>query len=70
MGLVPDDVVTIAVIVSIDLQAQPSAVFDQYHFWQADITQPSEAQLPFAPGPFSSSETVAIAVELYRHTPG
>ncbi|MFI6624296.1 TerD family protein [Streptomyces sp. NPDC050528] len=70
LGLVPDDVVTIAVIVSIDLEAQPVAVFDQYTLWQAGITQASGAHLSFAPGPFSSGETVTIAVELYRHTTG
>jgi stress response protein SCP2 len=70
LGFVPDDVATIAIIVSIDLEAQSAAVFDQYTLWQAGITQPSGAQLSFAPGPFSSGETVTIAVELYRHTTG
>ncbi|MGA6160515.1 TerD family protein [Stenotrophomonas sp. NPDC087984] len=70
LGFVPDDVATIAVIVSIDLEAQSAAVFDKYTLWQAGITQPSGAQLSFAPGPFSSGETVTIAVELYRHTTG
>ncbi|EXU62796.1 hypothetical protein Z951_39530 [Streptomyces sp. PRh5] len=55
---------------SIDLEAQPTAVFDQYTLWQVDITQPSGTQLSFVPGRFSSGETVTIAVELYRHTTG
>ncbi|MFE5008753.1 TerD family protein [Streptomyces sp. NPDC056696] len=57
-------------MVIIDLEAQPAAVFDQHTRWQADIIQPSSTQLTFAPGPFSSGETVTIAVELYRHTSG
>ncbi|MEU7489602.1 TerD family protein [Streptomyces sp. NPDC042319] len=67
LNRVPDDVATIAVIISIDLEAQPTAVFDQHTQWQTGITQPSGAQLSFAPGPFSSGETVTIAMELYRH---
>ncbi|MFE7762897.1 TerD family protein [Streptomyces sp. NPDC057438] len=70
LGLIPDDIAIIAVIVSIDLEAQPAAVFDQHTQWQADITQPSRTQLAFTPDPFSSGETVTIAVELYRHTTG
>ncbi|WP_346011187.1 TerD family protein [Streptomyces sp. SID8358] len=70
LGLIPDDIATIAVIVSIDLEAQPAAVFDNHTQWQADITQPSRTQLAFTPDPFSSGETVTIAVELYRHTTG
>jgi stress response protein SCP2 len=68
LGHIPDDVATIAVIVSIDLEAQPAAVFDQHTQWQADVTQSSGNQLTFAPGPFSSGETVTIALELYRRT--
>lgn len=70
LNLIPDDITSIAVIVSIDLEAQPAAIFDQHTQWHADITQSSSAQLAFAPGPFSSGETVTIAVELYRHTTG
>ncbi|MFB6854860.1 TerD family protein [Streptomyces sp. NPDC056341] len=70
LGSIPDDVAAIAVIVSIDLEAQPTAVFDQHTFWQAGITQPSGAPLSFAPDPFSSGETVTIVVELYRRTTG
>ncbi|WP_028815276.1 TerD family protein [Streptomyces flavidovirens] len=70
LSLIPDDITSIAVIVSIDLEAQPTAVFDQHTQWQADITQTSGTQLAFTPGPFSSGETVSIAVELYRHTGG
>ncbi|MFF7656480.1 TerD family protein [Streptomyces sp. NPDC007983] len=70
LSLVPDDIASIAIIVSIDLDAQPTAVFDQHTLWQADITQPSGTQLSFVPGRFSSGETVTIAVELYRHGTG
>ncbi|MEV7481973.1 TerD family protein [Streptomyces halstedii] len=70
LSLVPDDIVSIAVIVSIDIEAQPAAVFDQRTQWRADIIQPCGTQLAFAPEPFSSGETVTIAVELYRHTTG
>jgi stress response protein SCP2 len=70
LGLIPDDIATIAVIVSIDLEAQPAAVFDQHTQWQADITQPSRTQLAFTTDPLSSGETVTITVELYRHTTG
>ncbi|REK84476.1 stress protein [Streptomyces inhibens] len=68
LDLIPGDIATIAVIVSIDLEAQSAAVFDQHTQWQALITQPSGTQLTFIPGPFCSGETVTIAVELYRHT--
>ncbi|MFE4337258.1 TerD family protein [Streptomyces sp. NPDC056831] len=70
LSLIPDDITSITVIVSIDLDAPPTTVFDQHTQWHADITQPSGTQLAFAPGPFSSGETVTIAVELYRHTNG
>ncbi|MGK5533144.1 TerD family protein [Streptomyces sp. URMC 129] len=68
LNLIPDDITSIAVIVSIDLEAQPTTVFDQHTQWHADITQSSGTQLAFVPGPFSSGETVTIAVELYRRT--
>ncbi|MFF0000869.1 TerD family protein [Streptomyces avermitilis] len=64
LDLIPGDIATIAVIVSIDLEAQSAAAFDQHTQWQADITQSSGTQLTFASGPFSSGETVTIAVEL------
>ncbi|MEU4110876.1 TerD family protein [Streptomyces sp. NPDC027717] len=70
LRLVPDDIASVAVIVSIDIEAQPAAVFDEHTQWQADITQASGVQLVFVPGPFSSDETVGIAVELYRHATG
>lgn len=70
LDLIPGDIATIAVIVSIDLEAQSAAVFDQHTQWQAVITQSSGTQLTFVPGPFSSGETVTIAVELYRNTVG
>ncbi|MER6112655.1 TerD family protein [Streptomyces hirsutus] len=67
---VPGDVTTIAVVASIDLEAQPAAIFDQRTTWRADITQPSGTQLSFTPVPFTSGETVVVAVELYRHNGG
>ncbi|WP_069885810.1 TerD family protein [Streptomyces luteocolor] len=70
LGSIPDDVASIAIIVSIDLEAQPTAVFDQSTCWKASVTQPSGPPLSFTPAPFSSGETVTIAIELYRHTPG
>ncbi|MFI0779321.1 TerD family protein [Streptomyces sp. NPDC021212] len=70
LSLIPDDIASIAIIVSIDLEAQSTAVFDQHTLWQADITQPSGSRLSFVPGHFASDETVTIAVELYRHTTG
>ncbi|MFI0779271.1 TerD family protein [Streptomyces sp. NPDC021212] len=70
LSLIPDDITSITVIVSIDLEAQPTAVFDQHTQWQADITQPSGPQLMFTPVPFSSGETVTIAVEFYRYANG
>ncbi|WP_406308803.1 TerD family protein [Streptomyces sp. NBC_00623] len=62
---IPTDVHTIAVIVSIDLQAEPAATFDRRIAWQADISQPGTS-LRFRPDPFASGETVAIAAEIYR----
>lgn len=67
---VPGDVTTIAVVASIDLEAQPAAVFDQRTTWRADITQPSGTQLSFTPAPFTSSETAVVTVELYRYDGG
>ncbi|MEU7738574.1 TerD family protein, partial [Streptomyces griseus] len=67
---VPGDVTTIAVVASIDLEAQPAAVFDQRTTWRADMTQPSGTQLSFTPAPFTSGETVVVTVELYRHGGG
>ncbi|MFH9002131.1 TerD family protein [Streptomyces afghaniensis] len=67
---IPDDIHTVAVIASIDLESQPMAVFDQHSTWRADITQPSGERLSFEPAPFVSRETVAIAVEVYRHGSG
>jgi stress response protein SCP2 len=70
LKLIPDDITCIAVVVSIDIEAQPTAVFDEHTQWQAAISQPSGTHLAFAPGQFSSGETVSIAMELYRHTAG
>lgn len=66
---IPADVQSIAVIVSIDLQAQPTATFDRHTPWRADISQPGQA-LRFQPDPFTAGETVTIATEIYRHTSG
>ncbi|MER5775123.1 TerD family protein [Streptomyces sp. NPDC002039] len=68
LACVPADVSRINIIVSIDLEAEPTAVFDHRTTWRADITQNSSSTLSFSPEPFASGETVAIAVELYRHT--
>ncbi|MEU9397828.1 TerD family protein [Streptomyces sp. NPDC048324] len=67
---VPDDVHTVAVIASIDLEAQPTAAFDQHTTWQAKVTQPTGGKLTFTPAPFSSGETATIAMEIYRHGSG
>ncbi|MFE4956189.1 TerD family protein [Streptomyces sp. NPDC056653] len=67
---IPDDVHTVAVIASIGLEALPTAVFDQYSTWRAEITQLSGDRLSFEPDPFASGETVTIAVEIYRHGSG
>ncbi|MFE3032556.1 TerD family protein [Streptomyces canus] len=67
---VPDDVHTVAVIASIDLEAQPSASFDQHTTWQAEVTQPTGGELTFTPAPFISGETVTVAMEIYRHGSG
>ncbi|MFD5623608.1 TerD family protein [Streptomyces yangpuensis] len=67
---VPGDVTTIAVVASIDLEAQPAAVFDQRTTWRAYIAQPSGTQLSFSPAPFTSGETVVVTVELYRYAGG
>lgn len=67
---IPPDIHSIAVIASIDLEAQPTAVFDQHSTWRAETTQPSGTNLSFEPAPFSSGETVSIVVEIYRHASG
>ncbi|MFC4469267.1 TerD family protein [Streptomyces xiangluensis] len=67
---VPDDVHTVAVIASIDLEAQPTAVFDHHSRWRTETTQPSGTTLSFEPAPFTSGETVSIVVEIYRHASG
>ncbi|SFL67168.1 TerD family protein [Streptomyces pini] len=66
---IPEDIHKIAVIVSIDLEARPTTVFDARTTWRADITQASGTALSFKPPPFTAGETVTIAVELYRHGP-
>ncbi|QES47272.1 stress protein [Streptomyces venezuelae] len=70
LGNVPDDVRSIAVVVSIDLEARPTAVFDQHTTWRAEATQLSQNLLSFQPEPFASGETVTVAMELYRHSGG
>lgn len=67
---IPADVHSIAVIASIDLEAQPTAVFDQQSIWRAETTQPSGTNFSFEPAPFTSGETVSIVVEIYRHASG
>lgn len=66
LGLVPETVSSIAVVVSIDSEAQPSAFFGQDTMWEAEIIQPSGARLSFTPEVFSGQETVAVVIELYR----
>ncbi|MFF1872606.1 TerD family protein [Kitasatospora herbaricolor] len=63
---IPESVRTIAVVLSIDLEARPTAVFDQHATWRADVTQPSGAAFTFEPPPHGARETVTVAVELYR----
>lgn len=63
----PEDVHTVAVIASIDLEAQPTASFDQHTTWHAEVTQPTGGEIAFTPVPFASGETVTIAMEIYRH---
>jgi stress response protein SCP2 len=67
---IPEDVRTVAVALSIDLQAQPTAVFDHHNTWRAEIAQPSGLTLSFQPPPHDAGETVTVAVELYRHGAG
>ncbi|MFD5016932.1 TerD family protein [Streptomyces chartreusis] len=67
---IPADIHSVAVIASIDLEAQPTAVFDQHSTWRAETTQPSGTSLSFEPAPFTSDETVAVVVEIYRHAAG
>ncbi|GGQ89055.1 TerD family protein [Streptomyces althioticus] len=70
LGLVPESVSSVAVVVSVDSEARPGVVFDQGTMWEAEITQPSGIRLSFAPPAFTGRETVAVAVELYRRTGG
>ncbi|MFE4758757.1 TerD family protein [Streptomyces mirabilis] len=66
----PDGIHAVAVIASIDLEAEPTAAFDRDTTWRADVTQASSTSLSFAPQPFTSGETVTIVVEIYRHSSG
>lgn len=66
LSLIPEGVSSIAIIVSVDPEGPPGAVFDQNTEWEAQITQPSGTWLSFMPPVFSGGETVAVAVELYR----
>ncbi|BFO23175.1 hypothetical protein SHKM778_95630 (plasmid) [Streptomyces sp. KM77-8] len=70
LSLIPECISSIAIIVSVDPEGPPGAVFDQNTEWEAQITQPSGTWLSFMPPVFSGGETVAIAVELYRRTGG
>ncbi|MFF1322409.1 TerD family protein [Streptomyces chartreusis] len=67
---IPADIHSMAVIASIDLEAQPTAVFNQHSTWRVETTQPSGTSLSFEPAPFTSDETVAVVVEIYRHAAG
>ncbi|MFK0288806.1 TerD family protein [Streptomyces sp. NPDC090499] len=67
---IPADIHSIAVIASIDLEAQPTAVFNQHSTWRAETTQPSGTSLSFHPAPFTSGETVSVVVEIYRQAAG
>ncbi|TWD29707.1 stress response protein SCP2 [Streptomyces sp. T12] len=68
LGLIPEGVSSIAIVVSVDPEGPPGAVLDQNTVWEAQITQPSGARLSFVPPPFTGGETVAVAVEVYRRT--
>ncbi|MBT2423688.1 hypothetical protein J7F01_40995 [Streptomyces sp. ISL-22] len=67
---IPDNIHTVAVIASIDLEAQPTAVFDHHSRWRAKTTQPSGTTLSFEPAPFTSGETVSNVAEIRRHASG
>jgi stress response protein SCP2 len=60
----------VAVIASIDLEAQPATSFDQHTTWHVEVAQPTGGELAFTPAPFVSGETVTIAMEIYRHGSG
>ncbi|MEU1691923.1 TerD family protein [Streptomyces hirsutus] len=68
LSLIPESVSSVAVVVSVDPEARPGAVFGQDAMWEAEVTQPSGTRLSFTPPAFTRRETVAVAVELYRHT--
>ncbi|WP_405504673.1 TerD family protein [Streptomyces anulatus] len=63
---IPKTVSSIAVVISIDSEAQPDAVFGPDAMWDAEIIQPTGTRLFFTPEAFSGRETVVVAVELYR----
>ncbi|MFF9119029.1 TerD family protein [Streptomyces massasporeus] len=67
---IPADIDRVAVIASIDLEAQPTAMFGQHATWRAETAQPSGTSLSFEPPPFTSGETVSVVVEIYRHAAG
>ncbi|KUM67278.1 TerD family protein [Streptomyces curacoi] len=67
---IPDNIHTVAVIASIDLEAQPTAVFDHHSRWRTETTQPSGTTLSFEPAPFTSGETVSNVAEIRRHASG
>ncbi|MGW7213603.1 TerD family protein [Streptomyces collinus] len=50
LGLVPQSVSNVAVVVSVDPEGPPSAVFGQGAMWEAEITQPSGTRLTFVTG--------------------
>ncbi|MEU2388943.1 TerD family protein [Streptomyces sp. NPDC012461] len=70
LSIIPESVGSIAIVVSVDSEGPPGAVFGQDTVWEAQITQPSGTRLSFVPPAFTGRETVAVAVELYRRTGG
>ncbi|MET8495936.1 TerD family protein [Streptomyces microflavus] len=70
LGLVPDTVRSIAIVVSIDVESQSDAVFGPGATWDAEIIQPTGARLSFTPEVSNGKETVVVAVELYRRPDG
>ncbi|MEI5011690.1 TerD family protein [Streptomyces sp. PmtA] len=65
----PGDVHAVMVVVSIDLEAEPASVFDHRNTWEATIVQDGHTW-QFQPPRFTSNETVAVAVEIYRRAQG
>ena len=53
-------------IASIDLEAQPTAFFDQYSTWRTEIAEASSERLSFDPDTLASNAHATITVEIQR----